>query len=69
MIMELDYKNVCGGPYAISEITRSKEQNMSVRSDLGCQWYLHVLADLVNTKVIDETEFANFFQAHIEEIE
>jgi len=44
------------------EITGSKEKDSSVRSDIGNQWYLHVLADLVNEKVLCEEEFANFFQ-------
>lgn len=49
-----------------AEVTGSTEKNSSVRSDIGDQWYLHVVADLVNTKVVSEQEFYNIFQAHSE---
>jgi hypothetical protein len=64
--MGLDYGNIVGGSYVKSELSSAKEKNSSVRSDIGDQWYLHVIADMVNTKQISEQEFANIFQAHTE---
>jgi hypothetical protein len=64
--MGLDYKNISKGQYVNSELTESAVENSNVRSDIGDQWYLHVIADLVNEKKVSEQEFANIFQAHVE---
>jgi hypothetical protein len=64
--MGLDYKNICEGSYVNSELAKLKDANSSVKSDIGDQWYLHVIADMVNTKQVSEQEFANMFQAHTE---
>jgi hypothetical protein len=64
--MGLDYDNIAKGQYVKSELAKSKDANSSVRSNIGDQWYLHVIADMVNTKQVSEQEFANIFQAHTE---
>ena len=64
--MGLNYKNIGKGKYVYSEISGSMDQNSSVKSNIGDNWYLHVIADMVNQKQVSEQEFANFFEAHVE---
>jgi hypothetical protein len=67
--MGLNYKNIRKGHYRYSEISGNKDDDSSVKSNIGDQWYLHVLADLVSTNVLNEVEFMNFFQNFDEGIE
>jgi hypothetical protein len=64
--MGLNYKNIGKGKYVYSEITGNNDDDSSVKSSIGDNWYLHVIADMVNQKVVSEQEFANFFEAHVE---
>ena len=62
--MGLNYKNVAGSAYVVSEITGSRRKNESVQTNIGDNWYLYVIADLANEGKVSDTEFVNFVDAH-----
>jgi hypothetical protein len=59
----LNYKKVSEGPYVYSEIAADHVANLSVTTRIGDGWYLHCLADFVNSGLISENEFVNFVDA------